>query len=213
MTVGILIPSLNRPHLLKGLVENIHATAGHDHKLHFVVSDPESIAVLTELGEHFVTDDGGTVIERVNRLFDETDEPLFYYCGDDDIHYDGWLAKMVALLTSDVAMVVSSDYSTTLIRRHYITQRSGCADVPGVVLFPGYHHNFSEVELICTAYDRNVVAWCDEPTIEHVRHLDGQAPYDDTYKRGDDTWGADETTWNSRGNLWHGKIYWIDRAK
>ena len=42
-SVGIFIPSLNRPHFLRELVKNIHEVTPEPHTLNFCVSDPESI--------------------------------------------------------------------------------------------------------------------------------------------------------------------------
>jgi hypothetical protein len=208
--VGILIPSLNRPQNLGPLIDNIHATAGHPHTLHFAVSDPESIAILTELGEHFITDDGDTWPNRVNALYHATDESRFYVgCGDDDWHYDGWLRTMLDCFTDGIEVVFAHCLHTMVITRRYIQEQSGCVDVPDVVIWPGYTHCYSEWEFGCVATMRHVVATCPIDTVEHHRHrasgTDCQlalAPYDATYKRGDDSLLADQAKFDQRSSAY-----------
>ena len=216
--VGILIPSLDRPQNLRKLIKNIHETAGYPHKLHFCVSDKKSMNILVKLQEDFIIDDGGeeaTFANRVNYLYSETDERLFYFCGDDDSHYPGWLATMMSCLQDGIDVVVAKCNHVTLQRRSYIEQRSGCVDTPNVVCYPGYKHNFVEVEYICTANMRRVATWCPVETVEHHRWRDdgtdcfAKAKYDDTYARGDAGWEHDLAVFNDREHrLFPGARYW-----
>lgn len=217
--VGILVPSLNRPQNLTKLVANLHDTAGYPHRLHFCVSDQESQEILSTLGEHFIVDSGehpeSTFANRVNRLYRETDEDVFYFCGDDDSHYDGWLATMMDCFRPGIEMVVAKCLHVTLQTRKYVEEQSCCVDVPNVVIYPGYIHNYAEWELTCTAHMRGVMTVCPVETVEHHRWAsDGKDcieanPYDDTYKRGDDGFVQDTATFTERENrLFPGHRHW-----
>lgn len=217
--VGILVPSLNRPQNLRMLVANLHQTAGYPHKLHFCVSDQESQDILTELGEHFIIDSGeppeSTFPNRINRLYSETTEDVFYFCGDDDRHLPNWLATMMDCFQPGIEMVVANCLHVTLQKRSYIADQSGCVDIPNVVIYPGYVHSYSEWEYIGTAHIRGVMTICPTPTVEHLRWQgDGKdcieaAPYDETYARGDAGFDQDTATFNDRSSrLFPGWKYW-----
>ena len=205
--IGILIPSLNRPSRLDALIDNLHATTSNPHRLHFAVSDPESVAILRARGEHYITDSGeppeSTFGNRVNRLYSITNESYFIPVGDDDEHLPGWDEDMLECMTPGVKMVVSRCTHMALISRRYIETQSGCVDTPDVVCGP-YRHNFTEWELVFTANMRGVLARCPVPTVIHHRWQDGGEccvggfEHDETYQRGDSGWDHDLAMFEDR---------------
>ena len=216
--IDILIPSLNRPQRLPALIANLHATTKFPHKLHFAISDVESARILQLAGENYVMDCGeppeSTFGNRCNRLYLLGNMPFVYTVGDDDEHLDGWDTYMLAKFVPGIELVISKCNHMTMMTRNYIETQSGCVDIPNVIYGP-YAHNYTELELCCTAKMRGVAAWCNVPTVIHHRHVGngdccvGDFEHDDTYKRGDDTFAEDERLFQQReAAYFSGNRYW-----
>ena len=67
MSVAVLVPSLDRPQRLLGLIENIHATTDNARIL-FCVSDQASLDIMADVHDaHYVDDSGADDHRYVTR--------------------------------------------------------------------------------------------------------------------------------------------------
>jgi len=98
--------------------------------------------------------------------------------------------------------VLTGEGTLALVSMRYIREESGCVDTPNVIIYPGYHHNFSERELFLTAQRRNRFAYCAQAVVEHLHWLNGKVPTDDVYVLGQSTWDLDMAMHLSRLRLW-----------
>lgn len=203
MPVGILIPSRHRPHLLRDLVVNIHEVTKQPHTLHFCICDEASARILSDLGEDYmVTSSTATMVEKINLLYQTTDEALFYGGQDDTYFHPGWLDALTSGIDRGFHVAAVADGTSTLMTRRYVEEQSGCVDTPNVVLFPGYVHNFSETEFIGTAKSRGVFFHAEDAVIEHQRPSRFTPGHDETYKLSEAMWHEDAALFASREHLW-----------
>ncbi len=78
------------------------------------------------------------------------------------------------LLNTDVLQGTHATHY--LIDRRYIDQAGGVPGAPpGIVLFEGYGHNFTDTEFIAVARARGVFAPCLASVVEHVHFFAGKA--------------------------------------
>lgn len=207
MKVAILIPTLNRPQNLRSLIENIRENTPEPHEIYFMTSNEESKKITREMGAVCFNDVGNTdLVTRTNALYRLTDEPLIYTGSDDMRVHKDWLPKMLEKINEGYHVVVPQDLlnpmgTQALITREYVEKQSCCVDVPNVVYFPGYKHNFAETEQFEVAKSRGVFARSNA-VVEHLHWANGKAKRDKDYKTGDiNSEGADEL-FMSRRHLW-----------
>ena len=205
--VAILIPTLNRPHNLKPLIENIRDVTPEPHEIYFMTSNKESKRVIEENGAICFNDVGDTdLITRTNSLYRLTDEP-YIYTGSDDIRFhEGWLSKMMKKMDEGFHVVVPQDLlnpngTQALISRKYIEEQSCCVDVPNVVYYPGYKHDWAETEQFEVAKKRGVFARSDA-VVEHLHWSNGKAEKDDDYNTGQSHSADGQELFKSRMHLW-----------
>lgn len=206
-TIAIFTPSLNRPHRLKELVENIRQTTTVPFKLYFVVSDEESVNILDSLGVSFWVDEGGTWIERNNFMYEKTDEPYIFLGSDDLRYHPNWDIEALKVMEEVDGVVPVNDKhnpngTSALISRNYIDTMSGCIDAKGVIAYPEYQHNYADTELFETAKSRERFRYAINSVVEHLHHAAKKAPIDDTYKKSDKTILKDKKLYDSRKHLW-----------
>lgn len=209
----ILIPLMRRwriPILLKSLRSSASAA---DYLVLFITSSPECYEavqdqeILPEETVHVVADQGGSWGERLNLGYRLTDQP-FLFLGADDVkfHY-GWLDHALDRMRWVDGVVVVNDLlnpagTMALVSRRYIDEESGCVDTPGVIIYPGYRHNYSDNELFETARSRGRLDYCEKAVVEHLHWLVNKAPYDEVYEEGDNARAADAALFESRKHLW-----------
>lgn len=202
MTTAICIPSRNRPQLLKALIENIEATTPEPHKLYLVVEDIPSLEIGTAMGADVAFGAGTTMVAKVNYLAAVTSEPYAYFGQDDSLFQEDWLHRVLELLDYTGGCVAINDglghYDTAAYTRRYI-QETGTIDQPGLVLHPGYHHYWSEVEAYQTAISRGKFAYSESSIIEH------HPLSDQTHKLNRSLCNEDEALFVKRSVLWGGR--------
>jgi hypothetical protein len=199
---AILVPVLGRPDRVRPLVENIEAVTPEPHWIYFAAGtdDPETVeeivAVGSELGQVMLCIDGGdTWPNRINGLFIESEvEGCDYiFTGADDLlFHEHWLSEAMVTMRgmAQEGVVVVEDLhnpagTMALISRRYINELGGTADgTPGVVMHPGYCHNWSDTELFAVAKARGCCARALSSVVEHLHHENGRMPFDDTYAKG-----------------------------
>ncbi len=206
--IAIFIPSLNRPHRLSALVENIHEATPEPHKIYFMVSDQESQDILKELKEAYFVDEGDTrYVTRMNKLYKLTNEPFMFMGSDDILFHKGWAKEALKVMDQGYDVVVGDDLfnrngTMALIRRSYIQKQSGCIDTPDVLFYPGYQHNYADTEQFDTARKRNVFARALDSVVEHLHFGNGKSPLDETYQRSNRFTQQDQNLYESRKHLW-----------
>lgn len=207
MTVAILMPVLDRAWRIEPLLRNIRDATPEPHRVIFAASDPETIAELDRLHAQYLQDDGDTWPNRINRLFHHTTEPYVFLGADDVVFYPGWLPILLAAAQAVDGVAVANDYfnkngTLALVSRRYIEEQSGCVDMPDVVVYPGYRHNWSDAELFATAKARGRHAYCPDAVVEHLHPSAGKAPFDSTYRKGFDSELDDHRLFLTRQHLW-----------
>jgi len=199
---AILVPSLNRPQNIRDIVANIHGNTPEEHFILFMVSDPESMTILDELGEWYVDDsdcEDRRYVTRMNKLVKWLDDAKTIFFGSDDvIHHTGWLTNALRVMDGGPSVVVVNDMhnrngTQAVVRREYL-QRA-VFDAPGLAFHPGYGHNFADNEMFVTAQKQGEFARAMNSFVEH-RHPMFQganaAPWDETYINAQKLWARDE---------------------
>ena len=206
---AILVPSLNRPQRLVELVNNIREATPEDHRVLFCVSDPQSIRILTEMGEWFLDDsedEDRRYVTRMNKLIREIGDARTIFFGSDDIRFHtGWLTKALKVMDQGAEVVVVNDLrnpngTQALVKVSYLDR--AVFDSPGMAFHPGYHHNFADTEQFFTAYKRGVYARALDSYVEHLHPLfnaPNSIPWDETYKNGAlANWDVDQALFQQR---------------
>lgn len=218
--VGIVVPTLGRPHALERLLESIEASTPADSfRVVFVidVDDEPTRAKLYELWPRhpvfswFAHD--GTYPEKTNAGVRLCGEPLLFLTADDVVFRPRWFSAARARVREGVEVVgtvdltpatVGRDHATMpLVTRDYITDPGAAFGEPGAAFHEGYHHNFCETELCRLAQHRGVWDFAEDSLVEHRHPSWGTAEMDDTYRRGAMTgWDDDATLFVEREALW-----------
>lgn len=213
-TVAILIPTYKRPHKVKGLTINaLDTTPGGS--VYFCCEE-DDLETITEVEN---TQNANLIINNRTRSYSgaintgvlETNEP-FIFAGADDLNFrDGWFDLASAMMTDPVKVVGTNDLGNAEVlagnhATHYLVARdyayNGVMDSPGIMLFEGYDHNWTDREFILTAQHRGVYAHCHEAIVEHQHWAWNKAGLDDTYNRGIRSEASDRETFSSRQHLW-----------
>lgn len=208
--IDLIIPTLNRVGSLERLVKNIHIKTGTDHRIYFVVEpgDWGSYNEACRLGEAVIVSDEhpGTHTGAANTAYSVTKSEFFMMANDDlNFHLD-WDILALHKMVDGVDVVGLNDgmgnmTTFTLVRREYVKNHSGCIDVPGVVYFPGYHHNYVDTEFAATAKKRGVWAEAPEAIVEHMHWSFHKSDKDATYIQSENTSLADSMLYDSRKHL------------
>lgn len=194
--IAIVVPTLNRPHLLGPLAMNVHQTTKVPYTLLFVVDrgDTATHNTLSGLGNATMVVCDGTYPEKINAGVQHVHEPAVVLANDDVVFYEGWFTAANLAFIDGIEVVGPSDTTPAtenedhatmpIVRRSYIDDPGAVWGERGTTLYEGYHHNFSETELWQLAVDRGVAKFVPECVIEH-RHPDwGTAGLDETYQVG-----------------------------
>jgi glycosyltransferase involved in cell wall biosynthesis len=212
VTLAIIIPTFKRPHSLECVAKSAHENTKANHRIYFVI-EPEEWASFNEikrLGESVIISKyPGNHTGAANTAYEETTEPFFIVANDDFKFHKDWDVPALAKFDDPKVGVVglndgqSSNYTAiTLVRRDYIKNYSGCIDIPNVLYFPGYNHNYVDTEFSATAKKRGMWGECPESVVEHMHWAFGKAEMDDTYSKSNATAPIDQQTYNSRQHLW-----------
>ena len=202
----ILIPAM-RVERFAGLVENVESTTPEPHTVWWMVGTDEAEAELRRLGQQCFRDEGGTWGNRLNFMFARTHAPYVFLGADDVRFHDGWLRAALGAQRGLEGVVAVADLfnpegTLALVARSYIERFSGCVDQPGVVIHPGYRHNYSETELFGTARARRRFRYCPDAVVEHLHWANGKSPRDPVYDVCEETMADDRARYMARRGLW-----------
>lgn len=206
----ILIPAM-RAHKLKKLVDTIEQTTPERHSIHFMVTrGSDCHEVLGKSNDLYTVhlDNGDTWGHRLNAMYRKTKESYLFLGSDDSEFCIAWLREALATMGNMQGVVsvndgVQPEGTLALVSRQYIDQLSGCFDTPNVIIYPGYHHNYSETELFQTARRRHRFAYARTSMVRHMHPINGSAPPDEVYALGNEHSEEDAHLHFERANrLW-----------
>jgi glycosyltransferase involved in cell wall biosynthesis len=213
--IDIICPTLNRPHLLKPLAENIMQVTRARYRLVFVVDedDEESRKVARRVRFAQTLVHSGTYPEKINAGVRAGKAPLVLLANDDVVFHRRWFTEANHAFRNGVQVVGPNDLSPSteghnnatmpIVRRSYIEDPGGAWGEKGTALHEGYHHQYSETELWQLAEHRGVAKFVPKCIVEHVHPDWGKAEMDETYWRGAYTNQAeDEALFSERRDLW-----------
>jgi glycosyltransferase involved in cell wall biosynthesis len=212
--IDVLVPVLNRPANVASLVESFLSTTSALGEIHFLCTpgDDAQIAACEESGQHVIVVGWPArkhdYALKMNYGFRQTERPFLLLAADDVTFTPGWgeaalecAGEYGVIGTNDMASAhVMSGRSSThpLVRRSYIEEYGGSYDGPGVLIHPGYDHNFSERELIDIAKKRKQWVFCKRSVIKHRHPLWKTEEWDDTYRKAMKNFHRDFRLFNHR---------------
>lgn len=211
--IQIFIPTFHRPDSLERAAKNAHENTLNLHDVIFV-SEPEDSATIDKVNELneklLISKHPGNHTGAANTCYEEGKAPFFIIANDDFNFHMGWDEPVMALFEEnpEIGVVGVDDGShqgfttITVVRRAYIDKYSGCMDVPGVLYFPGYNHNYVDTEFSATAMKRGMFAACPASMVEHMHWAFGKNKMDATYEKSNATAPADAITFGNRQHLW-----------
>lgn len=205
---AIFIPSLNRPHKIEPLLQNIKEVTPEPHEVYFMVSDKESVNILKRKGVNFWQDKKDTrYVTRMNFMYRNTTEPYMFMGSDDIWFYPDWLTNALRKMHEGYSVVVGDDMlnsngTMALISRRYVDEQSCCIDTPRVLFYPDYHHDFADTEQFETAQKRGVFARAMDSIVEHQHWANDKSPKDATYELSSKYSVEDYGLFQSRKHLW-----------
>lgn len=217
--IDILIPSIGRPDRLADLVDNIHATTRHPHRVAIItegfdtatqsaVDGIDATLIINERTENYAG--------AVNTAYDLTDGE-WLFCGADDLAFhDGWDEACLVhdddwfqvFGTNDLLnpYVMAGMHSThSLVSRTYLNDVGGVVDLgPGSFLPECYDHNFTDTEFIGTAKMRARFRPCLDSIVEHLHVSTGKVAVDSTHERSVRAFCEDDALYETRRDIWFG---------
>lgn len=217
---GLLVgvPVLGRPANAAPLAANLRETTpdarvlfiaspGDDEELDAIDATGEDMLVVTWEPEH------GDYARKINaafRLAVEEGFDWFFQGADDLLFREGWYeACLAAHRVSGACVIGTRDlgnprtmngwHSThSLIHRDYL--ECGTIDEKGIILHPGYSHEFVDDELVATARWRRTYS-SSTAIVEHLHYDWGKAAWDPTYAKAQRDRGADMELFDSRKHM------------
>ena len=219
MTTDVFIPTLWRAQNLEPVLASLEEnTSDYLPLVICQAGDEPTISEARRLGVRFVVADQGnpaTAVQKVNLGYRHSWAP-FFFIGSDDIRFTpGWLDEAFKLMVDPISVVgINDDVPAhrhggelpghVLVRRSYIDEESGVADLPGTVLYEGYRHYYSDLEFWQTAMWRGRFASAFDSHIVHHHPNSGTAETDETYKWSRSFMSADRQLYMQRRHVWEG---------
>lgn len=211
--IGIYIPTFHRPGSLERASKNTHENTVGDHRVVFVSEpeDTETIMKVNSLMEPLlISKHPGNHTGAANTAYEELDDEFFIVANDDFNFHKDWDVPVMEMFESNpkIGVIGVDDGShqgfttITVVRRSYIKEFSGCMDIPNVLYFPGYNHNYVDTEFAATAMKRGMFAACPSSMVEHMHWAFGKGQMDATYDKSNKTAPIDAATFSSRQHLW-----------
>ena len=211
--VAILVPVLDRPHRIEPLLESIAEATDVPYRVLFGCSDQPTVDELDRLDATYIRDDGGdegTYPKRINRLFNETNEPYVFLGADDLQFHADWFrsaARVMDQMPNGFGVVAVNDKHNGagvhfLVSRRYIMELGGCICEPGIVLHEGYKHAYCDDELRITARCHGRFDYAKHSVVEHLHVGNGKAPNDSTYILGNASMAQGAEVYKQRAHLW-----------
>lgn len=219
--VVVLIPVLDRPSRIAPVLRSLEANTGAPFRALFLASQgfPEEHVAVEDAGGELVVvpfeQAPGDYARKINFAAKRTTEPNIFMAADDVKFHEGWYeaaCEALATLPEECGVVGTQDmgndrvlaglHSThSLVSRSYM-ERFGTIDEPGLLLHPGYPHEFVDDEFIETAKYRDRFVFADGSVVEHLHPHWGKAKYDSTYRRAAARLEEGKAVYKRRCPLW-----------
>lgn len=220
--VDVIIPTFGRADRLFTVAENIHEATDSLHLVTFVVEtdDAESVDAAGKLEADdphvrlVINSRSHNYAGAINTAIRTSTAPYWFAGADDLRFYPEWFEAAVAHMDGWVMVVGTNDYLNPFVldglhATHYLVDRTytdtwgGTIDQgPGVAMFEGYDHQFTDTEFVGVAKARCRFRPCLESPVEHVHFAVGKAVYDATYEWGQKAVEADRSVYRQRKQAW-----------
>lgn len=224
MLTSILLPSYNRPALLKECLEAyLHTTCMHDMEFIVVVDESqEAYAVAMErlaawarnplLRFQVVFNERRVGALRAwNQALALSHGEMLHPAGDDQLPHDSWLDYALAMHRDTLGgygcvglndlMNLPMKDNVPIVQTTLLFDRKFCKDVfGGVVAYECYSYLWVDVELNERAKRAGKLAWCEASVVEHRHSAAGKRPFDaiDAEKTSGLMWDHDEQLYRRR---------------
>ena len=217
----ILIPVLNRPHRVAGLVNNIFDTSPDNVSILFICS-PGDVGEMEAVKKAArgkavgmltlnVRPQHGDYARKMNAGYKATTQPWLFLGADDLRFHPGWLEAAGALIDDDIQVVGTDDmgnprviagkHSThTLVTRSYVDEY-GTIDERNKMLHEGYPHEFVDDEFVGTAKYRGAFAFAFDSKVEHLHPNWGKNDTDVLYSAAPQRLEKAREVWRRRCHL------------
>lgn len=221
--VSCIIPTLNRPALLKQTLTRLFETT-RGIEIEAVVVADECWAALHICDE--INDMAGKWFARMNFStkrrgavacwnigLEMASADFFFHQGDDLDYSDGWLDKALEAHRTKLngyGMVGVNDsmHNGNVMATHVLFDRQFCKDVFGGVMAPPIIKYYGvDVILNELAKEAGKFYWCEQAVVRHIHPANGGREVDDTDRSHQDAWTDDQNAldaWRARGR----KIEW-----
>jgi hypothetical protein len=207
--LAVLVPTVNRAHLLAPLVTNIHETTPTSHRIYLVMeaNDLPSVAAAAGLDAESVVGGFGSNAAAVNGGYRASTEPFIAILNDDVACTPGWAETALAHMSDETHIVGINQgdgrcTSFSMVRRSYIQDHSGVFDQPDT-LYHEYVSQFPDTEFAEYAQQRGV--WADAPdsVVMHEHWVFGKADANDpNYVKARETFAGDQAVYQQRRAQW-----------
>lgn len=216
--VDIIIPTFGRPDRLQRVVDDAHAgmgSTGHVVTLVVEADDEESVAVAGKTDARVVVNERAHNYAGAVNMALEDSPAQYWFGGADDLHFHpGWFdaayrcldEQFLVIGTNDLlnAFVLNGLHATHyLVDREYTDRWGGTLDQgPGVALFEGYFHQWTDTEFVGVAKARVRFRPCLDAVVEHLHFTAGKSAKDATYERAYAELDQDRVTYQERKRSW-----------
>ena len=202
--IAIIVPTVNRAHLLAELVSSIHAATTTPHSV-CVVVEADDTATATALLDVRGRCDAligqfGSYTAAANAGVRATLDPYFLVANDDVTFHADWDTAALVLMV-DPVRVVGIDQGNGRTDCFFLVDRRYLHG--GDLYHPEYRSQYCDTEFADTARHRGV--WADltgEHLIEHRHWTLGKAQMDDNYRQAVAASGHDAQIYEQRRHLW-----------
>lgn len=189
MTLDILIPTI-RPERIAGMIGNINENTSP--------KIPFGIIFIAEFGNNAVVREVQRLKEKnrnvhvifnalergypgsMNTAFHWSNADVVFLGSDDVVHHKDWAERGLAAFAPGVGIVGTNDlddkgvlageHSThSFVKRDYVMNPGAVIGAPGWLMYQGYRHYYTDVELIATAKARQAFKPCMDSIVEHRR--------------------------------------------
>ncbi len=210
--IAILIPTFQRPHKLRSLIDNIHTTTKTPHSIYFILESEDKISIETvkALNERYIINVAPhTYVQAINYGYRQTIEP-YILCGADDIEFTpNWSELMLEKFKDpkigfvgakdDWAITKSGKHASHfMVSRKYIQEQSGVQDEANVIYSSQYFHYNCDIETEQVAMKRDTFIMSDAFIPHHHPFVDKRISSDATYDRARAGWRHDKDAYCSR---------------
>lgn len=215
--VVVLVPMLGRAHLVRPLLESLHASTGDARPLFICHRGDDAVlrAVAAAGADCMMVTRApvGDYARKINAGYRATAEPLIFTGASDLYFYPGWVEACRAELRPGIGVVGTNDmgsprvmageHSThSLVTRVY-ADTFGTIDGPGEILCEAYPHEYVDDELVGTARYRGAYAHAFTARVKHQHpNWCPDVPLDEVYRGQPRRMAIGRRIFNRRRHRW-----------